>query len=255
MKKIIKPIVLILLSIYLVLGAVLFIKQSSFLYFPTKPTNSLHNKEVFKNGNESVYTTVLNPGHDKAIIYFGGNAEDVDYNANDFSKIFKSYTVYLVKYRGYGKSTGQPSEQNLYSDALYVYDKLKEKYSDISVIGRSLGSGVATYLAANRSISKLALITPFDSIESIAQEIFPIYPMSFILRDKYKSINRVSQIKAHTLILIAENDQVVKRSHSERLVSKFPAAQVAVKIIENTGHNSIANNRTFYEALRGYFER
>ncbi len=232
----------------------MYVKQNSFLYFPTNQTECVYEEEVFPSDNESISTTVLNIGQNKAIIYFGGNAENVDNNANNFSKIFKDYTVYLVKYRGYGSSTGKPTEKGLYSDTLKIYDAIKSKYANISIIGRSLGTGVATYLASKRKIDKLVLVTPFDSLQSIAQELFPIYPMSLLLKDKYNSIDRVRKIKAYTLVLIAEKDQTIKRVHTENLVKKFPASQISFKVIKNAGHNSISNSRLYYTLLKKYFQ-
>lgn len=252
-KNIIKSFFLISLSVYIIFGAFLYVKQDSFLYYPTKKTKDVYAVKIFTNEDESISTTVLNEGQNKAIIYFGGNAENVDNNANNFSEIFKDYTVYLVKYRGYGSSTGKPTEKGLYSDALKIYDAIKSKYANISIIGRSLGTGVATYLASKRNINKLVLVTPFDSLQSVAQELFPIYPMSLLLQDKYKSIDRVGKIKANTLVLIAEKDQTIKRVHTENLVKKFPVSQITSKVIKNVGHNSISNNRLYYTLLKKYF--
>ncbi|MCD4667657.1 MAG: alpha/beta hydrolase [Sulfurimonas sp.] len=254
MRRVIKSILSISFSVYFIIGLFLFIKQDNFLYFPTQKAESTYKKEIFTNEKESISTTVLNIGQNKAIIYFGGNAENVDNNINNFTEIFKDYTVYLVKYRGYGKSTGQPTEQALYSDALNIYDSIKNKYLNISVIGRSLGTGVATYLAAKRNIHKLALITPFDSMESVAQKQFPIYPMSLLLKDKYKSIDRVNKIKAKTLILMAQNDQVIKKEHTENLANKFPVSQITIEIIGNENHNSISSNKLYYTLLKKYFK-
>ena len=254
MKKIIKSILSISFSVYLIIGVFLYIGQNNFLYFPTKKTANAYKEKIFTNENESISVTVLNLGEEKAIIYFGGNAENVDNNANSFSEIFKDYTVYLVNYRGYGKSTGKPTEQGLYSDALHIYDSISNKYLKISTIGRSLGTGIATYLASKREIDKLALITPFDSVQSVAQERFPIYPMSLLLKDKYKSIDRVNKIKAQTLILMAQNDQIIKKKHTENLVNKFPPLQITVKVIKNENHNSISNNELYYTFLKKYFK-
>ncbi len=253
MKKNINSIFLLLLRIYVLVGIFLYIIQDSFLYFPPQQFDVLYKKRVFINEGESISTTVLNFRQKQAIIYFGGNAENVDYNINNFKKMFKEYTVYLVKYRGYGASSSKATEKALYSDALSIYDTLEDNYHTISVIGRSLGSGVATYLASKREISKLALITPFDSIESIAQEMFPIYPMSLLLRDKYKSIDRVNNITANTLILMAENDKTVTSQHTKNLANKFPASQVHVEIIRNEDHNSISNNTHYNSLLQSYF--
>ncbi len=253
MKKIIKSILSISFSVYFIVGAFLYVEQKNFLYFPTQKTKNGYKEEIFINENESIYVTVLNTGEENAIIYFGGNAENVDNNAFNFKETFKEHTVYLVKYRGYGKSAGRPGEQNFYSDALNVYDSIKNRHLKISILGRSLGTGVATYLATKREIRKLALITPFDSVQSVAQKRFPIYPMSLLLRDKYKSIDRVNQIKAQTLIIMAQNDQVIKKAHTENLVNKFPASQISVKVIKNENHNSISNNKSYYTLLKKYF--
>ncbi len=112
---------------------------------------------------------------------------------------------------------------------------------------------MATYLASKREIHNLALVTPFDSIESVAQEQSPIYPMSLIIKDKYNSIDRVSKVKARTLILMAENDQVIKKEHTKNLVNKFPALQITLEVIKNENHNSISSNKLYHSLLKEYF--
>lgn len=252
MKKTIKLSLTTPLIAYLLVGIFLFIAQDNLIYFPTPKSKSVYKEKIFTNENESIYITVLNGGNKKAIIYFGGNAENVDYNADIFSDIFKNHTIYLVKYRGYGNSTGKPSEKNFYSDSLFIYDAIKRQHSDISIIGRSIGSGIATFLASKREILKLVLITPFDSVLSVAQEKIPLYPMSLILRDKYNSIARVDSIDAQTLVLTAENDKIIGKKHSDNLVNKFPTSQVTIKVIKNENHNSISSNKNYYLYLKEF---
>ena len=254
MGKILISVLLISFGVYFFIGLFLYIKQNDFLYFPTQHIDTTYEEKVFTNEGVSISTTVLNFGQKRAILYFGGNGENVDYQANNFKEIFKDCTVYLVKYRGYGKSTGEPSEKGLYSDALNIYDSIKNQYLNISIIGRSLGTGIATYLASKRDIYKLALITPFDSIESVAQKRFPIYPMSIVLRDKYKSIDRVNNIKSQTLILMAQNDQIIKSEHTKNLANIFPVSQITLKVIKNENHNSISSNKLYYILLKKYFK-
>ena len=139
-------------------------------------------------------------------------------------------------------------------DALYIFDQLESKYKSISVIGRSLGSGVATMLAEKRKVARLALITPFDSAESVAQRIYPIYPISWLLKDKYDSMSRVDAIRMPTLIIIAEQDRVIPKEHQLRLVNAFQPAQISVEMLANTGHNNLDYNQKYFNAMQQFFK-
>jgi len=241
-----------ILLIYLIAGAVLFFYQRKLIYFPTGKIRHSYELLKLENGKETLEVIVLNPGKNKALLYFGGNAEAVVHNAVDFLTAFPLHTVYLFNYRGYGGSSGQPTEEGIYSDALSLFDKVQEKQAIISVMGRSLGSGAATYLASKRSVEKMVLVSPYDSIKSVAQNKFPIYPMFLLLKDKYDSIGRVKEIQAKTIILMAENDEVIPKKHSLRLISEFPPEQITVKTISNTGHNDISNKMEYYDHLRSF---
>jgi len=249
----------ILLLIYIALGTFLYIKQRDFIYFPPPAVKHNFQQISFTNQQDSysVETTVLNlaRGKDKqnAILYFGGNGEAVDLNANDFSRTFPNQTIYLVKYRGYSGSAGTATEESLFSDALTVYDTIKTQYQSVTVIGRSLGSGVACYVASQRPVKKLALITPFDSAQSIAQSAYPIFPISLLLKDKYDSVSRAKAIKAQVLFIIAEHDEIISRNHSNRLIKAFPASQTHVEMIKSD-HNSISNQAEYYKLLNTFAE-
>lgn len=242
-----------ILLIYVLVGAVLFFYQRKLIYFPT--ANIPHNYEQLQLTHENVTLEiiVLNQGKKEAILYFGGNAEAVVYSAEDFLSVFPLQTVYLLNYRGYGGSSGQPSEAGIFADALFLFDKVLDKQAIISVIGRSLGSGVATYLASKRPVEKMALISPFDSITSVAQNIYMIFPVFLMLLDKYDSISRVKEIEAKTIILVAEHDEVIPRKHSQRLIDEFPPEQISVKIIADSGHNDISNKVEYYQHLKDFF--
>ena len=234
--------------IYFGIGLYLYLEQRDFIYFPVHPTKSDLAERIFENDGHKIKASMLNIGSKKAIIYFGGNAENVEYNAESFSSLFLEYTVYLVKYRGYGGSTGKPSEDAIYSDAVHIYDVIRNDHDEVSVIGRSLGSAVATYVAAERDIHKLVLITPFDSIQSIAQSQFPIYPMGLLLKDKHDSYSRAKKIKAETLVIAAGKDRVIGMSHTKRLIEGF-SSKVLFQVIEGADHNNISVAPRFYGVL------
>lgn len=243
-----KSIFLLTGFIYIFIGVFLYVGQRSFIYFPVAETKTDLNGKVFLNAGHEIQVTILNEGNENALLYFGGNAENVDFNAELFSKVFSDNTVYLVKYRGYGGSTGKPTEDGIYSDALHIYDTISNHYADISLVGRSLGSAVATYVAAEREIAKLVLITPFDSIQSIAQTQFPIYPMGLLLKDKHDSLSRAGKISAETLIITGEEDNVIDISYTKRLIDGF-SIDVLLKIIPEVGHNNLSTNPHFSKIL------
>jgi pimeloyl-ACP methyl ester carboxylesterase len=253
MIELIKRFILIVVFVYIGFGLLLFIKQRNFLYFPTPEVAHAYDEEIFSNENESIRVVVLNKEKENAILYFGGNGEAVERNADDFIRLFPSHAVYLVKYRGYGGSTGTPNERAIYFDALYIFDQIKSEYKNISVIGRSLGSGVAILLASKKDVAKMVLITPFDSIERIAQDRYPLYPISLLLKDKYDSLSRVDSITAQTLMIIAEEDKVIDRKYSLRLANRFSSELITVETLKNTGHNSLASNQEYFNALKQFF--
>jgi pimeloyl-ACP methyl ester carboxylesterase len=239
--------------VYIGLGLLLYFAQGSFIYYPT-PAVSIKglSEQVIRNNGESIKIHVLNEGMPRALLYFGGNAEAVAYNAPKFKQAFSDHTIYLMNYRGYGGSTGSPSEESLYSDSLVLFDMVMEKHDSAAVIGRSLGSGIATYLAAKRHVSKLVLVTPFDSIVNVAASHYPVYPVSIMLKEKYDSLSRVPAIKAPTLMLIAANDRIVGALHGHKLASAFPDGQVVKHVLESSGHNSISSNPQYYEFIRDF---
>ena len=241
-----------ILLIYLIAGTVLFFYQRKLIYFPTGKIRHSYELLKLENGKETLEVIVLNPGENKALLYFGGNAEAVVHNAVDFLTAFPLHTVYLFNYRGYGGSSGQPTEEGIYSDALSLFDKVQEKQAKISVMGRSLGSGAATYLASKRPVEKMVLVSPYDSIKNVAQNKFPIYPVFLLLKDKYDSISRVKGIQAKTIVLMAENDEVIPKKHSLRLISEFPRELITVKTISDTGHNDISNIMEYYDHLKSF---
>ncbi len=115
--------------------------------------------------------------------------------------MLSGYTVYLIPYRGYGNNAGTPAEQVLYSDAVQIYTTIKDQHDSVSLMGRSLGSGIATYVAANRQVDKLILVTPFDSIENVAKDIYWMFPVSLLIKDKFRSSERVKDITAPNLYI------------------------------------------------------
>lgn len=253
MKSVVLSALTVAAIVYGGLCVLLFVAQRAMLYFPT-PEAQLPGAEALslKSGGETLRIWTRPAGGPQALIYFGGNAEDVAWNLEPFAGAMPGHAIYLVNYRGYGGSSGSPSEQGLFADALAVYDRVREKHPDISVVGTSLGSSVAAYLASARKVDRLVLVTPFDSIENVARARFPILPVSLLLKDKFDSAARVPGITAKTLVVIAGNDEMIARERSDALVARFPADQVRVEVIPGATHNTVADSPRYMELIAGF---
>lgn len=234
------------------MGSFLFFNQHSFLYFPTADLPTKHESFTFSNEGEKIHVIRLNPGYENAILYFGGNAESMAQSSDYIAGQFPEYTVYLLDYRGYGGSTGEASEAGLYSDALKLYDRVRPKHQEIFISGRSLGTGIATYVAVQREVKKLALITPYDSIANVAQGRYPYYPIDLLLNDSYNSLARAKSIQAKVLIVIAEKDRVILREHTQNLIDAFEATQPKVVVIKNRGHNDVSSDKRYYKIMQDF---
>lgn len=252
MINILLIILVVALSLYLSYGLYLYLKQRDLLYHPMEQTkHDGLDEESFEIQGCSIKVSILNKANKKAIIYFGGNKENVDKNANIFSEIFTDYSVYMIKYRGYAGSTCDPSEKAIYFDAAHIYEEIKEDHEEILIIGRSLGSGVATFIAAQKKIDKLILVTPFDSIQSVVQSKFPLYPTGWILKERYDSLSRAKEITAPTLIIAAQNDEMISVLQTERLHNAFLKKPKFV-MIKEVDHSNIVTSSRYYDALHAF---
>jgi uncharacterized protein len=255
MKKISILAISIVAGSYLVVCAALYIFQSSFIYFPQpraiqEPGSTL----ILDNRGERIVVTVLRLGGPKALIYFGGNAEDASQNLAMFTREFPHHSIYLMHYRGYGGSSGTPSEAGLVADAVALFDSVSRGHSEISVVGRSLGSGVAVQVANGRPVAKLVLITPYASVAGVAAAMFPYVPVRLLLKDRFESEKYVKGVQAKTLILAAENDSVIPEWSTKALQSAFGKDKVFYTVISGSDHNSLVGKPQYFEALKAFLK-
>ncbi len=243
-------------GVYLLFALFLYFKQRSLIYFPTPEQHlpqAVH--EWFDSGEARLKIWTINPGRSDALIYFGGNAEVIEENIPLYQRTLAGHTIYLVNYRGFGGSSNTPSESGLYHDALEAYRHLSKSHRAVDIAGRSLGSGVATYLASRVVVRRLVLITPYDSVLSVAEATYPMFPVRLLLKDRFESIHRMPQIASPTLVLIAGNDQVIPRKHTENLIAVTPTRLLTVTEIPDAAHNDITEYPEFSAALSRFLGR
>jgi pimeloyl-ACP methyl ester carboxylesterase len=233
--------------------AALYLAQGRLLYLPTPDVNPPGATALrLVVGDASLKIWQLHPHARPALIYFGGNAEDAAASLSDFDTEFPDRAVYVVNYRSYGGSTGRPSEAALVSDAHALYDWVTAHHDPVAVVGRSLGSGVATALAADRPIERLILVTPCDSIANVAAEHLFWIPVRWLLKDQYDSLQRIGKVRAPVLAVVAERDEVVSRARSKALIRGIPSTLRHTLVIPHANHNDISALPGYFPALREF---
>ena len=187
-------------------------------------------------------------------IYFGGNAEEVSYVAG-LATHFPGWSLLAVNYRGYGGNAGEPSQRALYADALSVYDWAANRAdvtpTRIVAIGRSLGSGVAVYLAAERRLSSLVLVTPFDSLRAVAQRHYPYLPVSLLLKHPFDSIAHVPRISTPMLVIAAQRDSIVPPEHARALYSQWRGPKTW-RELAGADHNDLDTHPEYWNTIAAH---
>lgn len=237
-------------------GACIYLyTQQRRLLYTRSPKERISGARVLRLRHDGETLRVLRVGPKRrgdALVYFSGNAGIRSAEIPSFRDAFPNRTVYLVNYRGYGGSTGHPSEAGLFKDGLAVFDWVKARHRRVALMGRSLGSGVAVFVASTRNIEKLVLVTPYDSMENVARNQFPIFPIGWILQDKFASHERASAIGKPTLVLLAETDEVIPRSLSDALVHALGESVASVHVIANASHTTIVACDQYWARLREF---
>lgn len=236
---------------YLALCAALFIFQRSLIYYPQPRSMATAAATLnFKVADADLVVTARQMASPNAILYFGGNAEDVSSNLPSFSEAFPGHAIYLLHYRGYGGSSGSPTEKAIQGDALALFDHVRKNHPNVMVVGRSLGSGVAIQVASQRAVSRLVLVTPYNSLQDLAVNQFPYFPIKWLLTDKFESSKYAPQVTAPTLFIAAENDEVIPKSSTEQLFARFKTGSATLEVLPGTSHNTISLSPRYLALLQ-----
>jgi len=251
LKNLAKPLAAIT-ALYVSFCLALFFLQRNLIYFPQVKQNPMGLPTITLKTDAGNVTAITKEfSGDRALIYFGGNAEDVSQSLPLLSQAFPDCAIYLLNYRGYGGSAGEPSEASIISDADRLFGIVHARHRKVLLIGRSLGSGVAVQIASKHAVEGLILVTPYDSVQALAAMHFKYVPVQMLLRDKFESWKYVPQIASPTLLIAAEHDEVIPREHTSNLFSHFTKGVAVLKTVPGTGHNDIANSPEYVKLLRG----
>jgi fermentation-respiration switch protein FrsA (DUF1100 family) len=248
---------------YAVLVTVLYLAQREFLYRPPQATRVPPAAAGFPAAEEVVLATSDDekviawhvpprPGR-SVVVFLHGNGEVLAWRVARFEQLIADGTgLVALSYRGYFGSTGRPSEQGLLRDAAAAYAFATARYAVERIVlwGVSLGTGPAVALAVERPVGKLVLEAPYTSVADIAASIFPFVPVRMLMKDQFRSDERIGRLAAPLLVMHGERDRVVPLRFGERLFAFAPAAKRFVRFPQGghddlDAHGAVATVRKF----------
>lgn len=251
MKRILLRAITVAAAAYGLICTALFVFQDRLIYLPpARAHNSADSTLALSVDGARLLVSVRPAEGPRALLYFGGNAEDVSLTLPALAQTLPEHALYLLHYRGYAGSSGSPSEEANRRDALALFDRAHSEHAEVAILGRSLGTAVAVFLASERPVSNLVLVTPFDSLEEIAAAQFPLFPVRFLLRDRYDSWSLAPAISAPTTVVVAEKDEVVPFASTERLFKRFAKDSASMRILRGVDHNSISQHPDYLAIVR-----
>lgn len=236
--------------------ALMYAMQRSMMYFPerqrTPPAAAglPAAREVVLDtaDGEKVIAWHIEPAAGRMmVIYFHGNGGSLRYRTERFRALTADGNGLLaVSYRGYGGSTGSPSEQGLLADAAaaYAFAAARVPPERIALWGESLGSGVAVALAAEQTVGRMVLEAPFSSAVDIGANVYWFLPVRLLMKDQFRSDLRIARVKAPLLIVHGTQDGVVPIRFGERLFALANEPKRMIRI-DRGGHNDLDR----YEAM------
>jgi hypothetical protein len=262
----VKSLIILAILAYAGVLALMYVFQRSLMYFPDPARTSpavaglpqVEEVILKSSDGESLIAWYVPPQGDwPLVIYFHGNGGALNLRAGRFSWLTADGVGLLgLSYRGYGGSSGKPTESGLLLDAMAAYDFAAARYpaGHIVLWGESLGTGVAVALAAERQIGGLILDAPFTSAADIGAAAFPFVPVRWFIKDAFRSDQRIARVKVPLLVLHGERDQVVPIKYGKGLfeLANEPKRMVRFPLgghVDLDDHGAAEQVRTFLKTL------
>ena len=253
----------ILAAVYLGFAALMYLAQRALMYFP-ETARTAPAAAGFPQAEEITLTTAdgetiiawhLRPRGDKPVIlYFHGNGGSLRLRVGRFQKLAATgMGLVALSYRGYGGSSGKPTEAGLIADAHAVHGFAAERYSRLALWGESLGTGVAVALAAEKPVARVILESPYTSTLDVAAANYWFLPVRLLMKDQFRSDQRIARVTAPVLILHGEADGIIPIQYGERLYAMISGEKRLMRFPRG-GHNDLDEYGASDEALKFLLE-
>lgn len=261
MPKLILQIILVLIGIYVLICILLYFNQEKFIFDPSKTSKNFKYNfdgnftEIYFNAHDntkihSLYFEIENP---KGVVYYlHGNSGDLS-GWGDVASAYLDldYNVLMIDYRGFGKSEGKIKNEKLfYEDAQLGYDFLKEKFSEdqIVIVGYSVGTGTASYLASTNHPKLLILQSPYYNLDYVTKTRFPFIP-TFLLKYKFDNAQNISKTDCPVYIFHGDKDIVIFYENAVKLNEILKPKDHFIPLLDQ-GHNAMNEHPMYLEKLK-----
>lgn len=256
---------------YALLCLAVFWLQDGMLFHPTVVTQA-ELERIEDRGAEPLVVQVdgatlrgfFVPGAGKGalptILYFGGNAEPVWRNVEEDRWVGEAgFHRVFVSYRGYDRSTGEPSAQELLSDGVAIYDAIASRpdvdRDAIVTWGLSLGTGIAARVARDRPVAGVVLVAPYDRLADVATEHYPYLPVRWLMTNDIDTIADAPSIESPALMIHGDADRIIPLRHGRRLADAWGGrAERAGEFIAVKGahHNDVSTRPEARQAIERF---
>jgi len=256
-----KIIFIVLIGLYLLVGIGLYVFQEKLIFRPKPlPEDYAYSfDQPFEELNLTMEDgAVLNALHFKVenpegiILYFHGNAGNLDRWGGIVSPLTQyGYDVFVMDFRGYGKSTGERTKEKMLNDAEEIYTYLSKKWPEkkITLYGRSMGSSFASHLAGNRAPAQLILESPFYSVGDVGRRAGWIYPMNGILKFNFNNYESLKTATCPITIIHGIEDEIVPHDSGFKLYQSLDTAKARFVAVKNGQHNDLSDFDEYWEVM------
>jgi len=259
-RKIVK-LLLWLTLLYIAGGIAIYFLQDRFILQPKKLTADYQysfqlpfreiNLPVNNDRNINIIQfTVPDSIRKGVVLYYHGNKQNVEHYASFASNFTNNhYEVWMMDYPGFGKSTGVCTEETMYEDAALVYQMARSGFAKDSIIiyGKSLGTGIAAWLASVKDCRKLILESPYYSMDALMQHYLFAYPMHWLSKYHFPTNEYLPKVEVPVIIFHGTDDDIIPIKQSEKLKAIYPKAELIQ--IAGGNHNDLSNFPVFHEKL------
>lgn len=265
MSQVIFKIIVTFVGVYMLVCVLVFFLQEKLIFFPQKLDKDY--KFNFDQNFEEIYFTTEDKTLLHGILFKSGNAKGLIFylhgNAGSLStwgEVAKMYTdlhydVFILDYRGFGKSEGSISgQEQIFQDIQIVYEAIKNRYTEteIIVLGYSLGTGLAAKLAATNNPKLLILQTPYYSLTDIMKHSYPILP-TFLLKYKFETNRYIRNCEMPIVIFHGDQDEVIYYGSSLKLKEEFGKKVTLITLIGQE-HNGMTDNMDYNREIQKVLE-